>query len=310
MNTYKIKPLYKSFVWGSDKLVEKYHLSPELKNIGTIYCVIAIEGALDNLVEETGETLSSFYKSHRELFGCDEEHFPVRMTITCNDSYQSYQIHPDDDYALEHEGTKGKVSGSVALFPKEGQVRSMLFGNKCKTLEEFKELVEKEDWDNLFQIVERPSGAWLHTPAGLIHGGKGNGAISATWGSNGDITYRFFDYHRNDPERPLHMQQCYDTVNIPEVEYEKPEVVKPQLSGELQIYNYYDKAKEYVAKRIKCYGKGQYEYSGFMFYTCVDGSGAIEGRKLEAGETLLVPKGYGPVSIEGEMDVIMLSYHQ
>lgn len=310
MNTYKIKPLYKSFVWGGNKLIQKYHLNSELKNIGTIYCVIAIENELDNLVEETGETLSNFYKSHPEVFGCDEEIFPVRMTITCNDSYQSYQLHPNDEYALEHEGTKGKVSGSVALFPEEGEVRSMLFGNKCKSREEFRKLLEEEDWDNMFQVIERPSGAWLHTPTGLIHGGKGNGAISATWGTNGDITYRFFDYHRDDPKRPLHLQQCLDTVNIPEVEYDKPEIVQPQIQGELEIFHYYDKAGEYVAKRIKCHGKGEYTYPDFMFYTCADGCGRIEGRMLNAGETLLIPKGYGSVTIEGEMDLLMLSYHQ
>lgn len=310
MNTYKIKPLYKSFVWGGDKLIKKYNLDSSLKNIGTIYCVIAIENDLDNIVEETGETLSNFYKNNPEIFGCTESIFPVRMTITCNDSYQSYQIHPNDEYALEHEGTKGKVSGSIALFPEEGSVRKMLFGNKCKTLEEFKDLVDKEDWDNLFEVVERPSGAWLHTPAGLIHGGKGNGAISATWGTNGDITYRFFDYHRDDPNRPLHMQQCYDTVNIPEVEYEKPKVIEPDVDGDLEIFNYYEKSYEYVAKRIKCHGKGIYEYSNFMFYTCVNGSGKVAGRELGIGETLLVPQNYGPVEIEGEIDLIMLSYHQ
>ena len=120
MKTYKITPIYKSFVWGGDQLIKKYHLDPSLKKIGTIYCVIAIENDLDNEVQGTGLTLSQFYKNSPELFRCREEIFPVRMTITSNNSYQSYQIHPDDEYALRHEGTKGKVSGSVALFPEKG----------------------------------------------------------------------------------------------------------------------------------------------------------------------------------------------
>ena len=310
MKIYTIRPIYKSFVWGGDKLIKKYGLPTGLKNVGTIYCVIAIEGDLDNWVEEADMPLSELYKSEPEIFGCTEEIFPVRMTITCNDSYQSYQLHPDDEYALKHEGEKGKVSGSVALFPEEGEVRHMLFGNKCKSLEEFKELVEKEDWDNLFNKLDRPSGAWLHTPAGVIHGGKGNGSISATFGSNGDITYRFFDYHRDDPKRPLHLKEVYDTVNIPEVELEPPKIVEPKEHDGIKLYEYYDKGGEYVAKRIKIDGIGSYEYPDFMFYACADGHGTIEGKAIKAGETLLVPKGYGPVELNGSMDLLMLSYHK
>ena len=76
---------------------------------------MGIRDSLDNVVEETGETLSEFYENHPELFRCKKGEFPVRMSITCNEGFQSYQLHPDDAYALAHENTWGKVSGSVTL---------------------------------------------------------------------------------------------------------------------------------------------------------------------------------------------------
>lgn len=308
MKTYKLKPIYKSFIWGGDKLIERYHLDSNLKNIGTIYFVIAT-GDLDNIVEETGQPLSEFYETHKELFGIDEKIFPVRMTVTCNDSYQSYQIHPTDEYALKHEGTKGKVSGSVALFVKENSpVRIMRFGNKCKSLDEFKELVNKEDWDNLFNVIERPAGAFLHTPAGVIHGGKGNGEIGATWGTNGDITYRFYDFNRHNTNRSLDLEKCYETVNIPEVDLPKPYTPKPICKDGIELYEYYDKPNEYIAKRIKVNGEGEYENPLFMFYACVDGEGEIAGTSIKTGECVLVPCNSGSVDLKGKMDLILLSY--
>lgn len=313
MSLYKIKPIYKSFIWGGDKLIKKYNLDPKLEKIGTIYTVIAIKGDLDNIVEETGETLSSFYDSHRELFGIDEEVFPVRMTITCNGSLQSYHLHPTDEYALKHEGTKGKVSGSVTLFPDpsgDNSPRKMKFGNKCQSLDEFKQLVAMEDWDDLFNVIEKPVGSFIHTPAGVIHGGQGANMIAGTWGTNGDISYRFFDYHRNDSSRKLYMQETYDCVNIPEIELPKPVIPVPEQIGDMKLLNYYDKGGEYVAKRIQLDGQAEYDYPDFVFYTCADGQGTIDGRPIKAGETLFVPCNYGTITLKGRMDLMLLSYHK
>ena len=112
---YHIDPIYKSFVWAGRKLIDRFGIDTDLPNVGTIYCAIALPGELDNIVRETGEPLSAFYAAHRELFACPDEVFPVRMTITCNEGFQSYQLHPDDAYALAHEGCRGKVSGAVTL---------------------------------------------------------------------------------------------------------------------------------------------------------------------------------------------------
>ena len=112
---FHVKPIYLEFVWGGHKLIDKYNLQTVLKNVGMIYLVIAIPNHLDNIVEETNQPLSEFYQEHQDLFKINEERFPVRMAISCNEGRQSYQVHPDDAYALSHEGTRGKVSGSISL---------------------------------------------------------------------------------------------------------------------------------------------------------------------------------------------------
>ena len=44
----------------------------------------------------------------------------------------------------------------------------------------------------------------------MIHGGGEGGAISIVFSTNSDITYRLYDYGRNDPSRKLHIKQVYD----------------------------------------------------------------------------------------------------
>lgn len=309
---YHIRPIYKDFVWAGHKLIDYFGLRTELPNVGTIYTVIADKGNLDNIVEETGEVLSDFYKSHSGLFDCPDDIFPVRMTITCNESFQSYQLHPDDVYALAHEGTRGKVSGAAVLFPSESDppLRKRRQGHRCRNLEEFKRLVAAEDWDNLFDTIDTAEGYFVHTPAGVIHGGKGGGRISVTFGTNSDITYRFYDYGRNDPKRPLNLQAVFDCLHFPEVPLENGRRPVYHESDGVSVCEYHAQSGEYVAKRLKVEAEGSFEYPHFAFYTCVAGDGTVDGIAIHPGETLFVPSGYGKVRLTGKLDLCFLSYYR
>ena len=168
-------------------------------------------------------------------------------------------------------------------------------------------MVENKDWKNLFSTIKVKDGDYVHTPAGVIHGGYGKGLINATFGTNGDITYRFYDNDRNDPSRPLQLQEVYDCVNIPEVPV-GAKAVEPVREKGLLIYHYYEKAGEYVAKRFIVKGKGNYSYQGFLFLTCVNGEGTIEDMPIGLGETILVPADFGEIHFDGDMDLIAISY--
>lgn len=159
----------------------------------------------------------------------------------------------------------------------------------------------------MFSKIKVTDGEFVHTPAGVIHGGYVKGTVSATFGTNGDITYRFYDNDRNDPQRPLHLEQVYDCANIPEVPI-GAKAVEPVEENGLLIYHYYEKAGEYVAKRFIVKEKGSFSYPGFLFLTCVEGSGKIENTAIGLGETLLVPAAFGEIHFEGAMDLIAVSY--
>lgn len=287
-------------------MIDQYHLDTDQENIGTIYHVIAIPGQLDNMVAETGQPLSVFYANNPDLFGCHESIFPIRMTTTCNEGKQSYQLHPDDDYAMKRQGEKGKVSGSVAIHATD-EIHTTLFGNRAKNMAEFKRMVETKDWEHLFDHLKVRDGQFVHTPAGVIHGGIGRGTIKLTFGTNGDVTYRFYDYDRNDTKRPLNLQEVYDCVNIPELPLSATDGETVIKNG-VQITTYHSVPGEYVAKRIKNKDEGVFSYRGFYFITCVDGKGTICGETIKPADTLFVPVGSGCLDLSGNMDLAFISY--
>ena len=307
---YHIEPVLESFIWGGKKIIQAYHLNTNLENVGQIYHVIALKGHQDCLVTEARQPLSLFYEAHPEVFRCKAQIFPVRLATSCSEKKMSYHLHPDNAYALEHEGTLGKVSGSIHIDP-DGSRQDKLFGCKAASLEEFKQMVAREDWGHLFQTITVRSGQYLHTPAGVIHGGgsdvEGEGKLSIVFATNSDVSYRFFDYHRNVPDRKLHMQEVYDCVNIPEVPLAPIDPVSYQKDG-VQITDYYARPGEYVAKRLDISGPGTFSFERFMCITCVKGQGTIEGTPLCCPETVLVPASCGPIRFEGEMQLYMISY--
>lgn len=158
--------------------------------------MIAIPGHLDCTVADTGEKLSLFYHTHRELFDCETPEMPVRMIMCAAKEPLSIQIHPDDDYALAHEGMRGKPEGSLVLECDEDF--RMLHGHFAKTLEEFKALAGARDWKTLCRYIRPRTGEYIHIPHGTLHA-FGPGAVVIAFSVNGDVTYRLYDYERWSP---------------------------------------------------------------------------------------------------------------
>lgn len=121
------------------------------------------------------------------------------------------------------------------------------------------------------------------------------------------MTYRFFDYGRNDPKRPLEIDKVIECANIPELPLGAVHI-EPVTDDGLRIWTYYDTPGEYTARRIEVCGQGCYESDPFYFVSCVAGEGSVGGLPIQLGETLLVPAAAGPLSLCGSMTLIQISY--
>ena len=79
-----------------------------------------------------GHTLSWLWAEHRELFGnCEGKEFPLLIKILDAKDDLSIQIHPNDEYAAEHEnGSLGKTECWYVLDCEPGA--TIIVGQRAK----------------------------------------------------------------------------------------------------------------------------------------------------------------------------------
>lgn len=305
--TYRIKPVFEERMWGGQHLIEKYHYQTELKNIAESYCCIAIPNHLDCDVIDTGDKLSDFYHQNRELFGSDTDDIPIRLTVESVMDNMSVQIHPEDEYALEHFHQYGKPGGILYL---EGTPTDLLLGHHAKTKEEFIQWNETRQFDKLFRFVDYVPGDFIHIPANTLHSFRIRGIMIA-FARNSDVTLRLYDYDRMDPKtgkpRKMHVKEVYENVTIPDDQI-LPTRGRIVEQGALTHTVYYDAPGEYTAGRVQVKEKASFALDEFYFLFCVNGGGTVNGQRFQMGDVLFVPQKFGPIDLAGDMDFVYCSY--
>lgn len=304
---YRIKPVFEERMWGGQHLIEKYHYQTELKNIAESYCCIAIPNHLDCDVIDTGDKLSDFYHQNRELFGSDTDDIPIRLTVESVLDNMSVQIHPEDEYALEHFHQYGKPGGILYL---EGTPTDLLLGHHASTKEEFIQWNETRQFDKLFRFVDYVPGDFIHIPANTLHSFRIRGIMIA-FARNSDVTLRLYDYDRMDPKtgkpRKMHVKEVYENVTIPDDQI-LPTRGRIVEQGALTHTVYYDAPGEYTAGRVQVKEKASFGLDEFYFLFCVNGGGTVNGQRFQMGDVLFVPQKFGPIDLAGDIDFVYCSY--
>ncbi|MGN0168613.1 MAG: mannose-6-phosphate isomerase, class I [Acetatifactor sp.] len=302
-----LKPVLKECVWGGQRLVTEFPYQAEGEHIGECWaisahphgdCVIA-EGAY------RGMTLSQLYGEHRELFGgiCAEQ-FPLLVKIIDARENLSIQVHPDDAYVKTHENCPfGKTECWYVMDCPENA--SLIIGHHARTRDELKEMIAAGRYEELIREVPVKKGDFLQIVPGTVHAIKGGFLILETQ-QNSDITYRVYDYDRlvDGKPRQLHVQQSIDVINVPD------EADKKALShaGKLPE-NQLKLLVECDYYRVwKLNLKGEFalrQKYPFLIASVLEGSGSVDGRKVEKGTHFLLPAGYGTAELSGEMELIL-----
>ena len=305
----KIEPFYEARMWGGSKrLIEEFHYVTDVKPVGEVFNVIALENRQDCPVPEMNTTLSQLYKDKPHWFNCDTEELPVRVNILDPSDRLSIQIHPTDEFARTYNGGRGKPEAWVILdAPEDGSIE---FGHHAKTREEFKEWTENREWDKLLRYLHTPIDGFIDIPTGTLHA-IGKGVLTYNISRNADLTLRLYDYDRVDPStgkvRPIQPEHVYDNVNVPDKLIEFQMYPFATERG-LKVTRYWDEPGLYTLIRLQCEKEGTFLHDQFAFYTCVKGEGTINDVPIRQGETVLVPCNMGWVTFKGEMDLFLASY--
>lgn len=307
----ELVPVFKEKIWGGRKLETEFGYEIPAGPVGECWAISAHPAGDDEIAsgEYAGRTLSWLWDEHRELFGnCEGDRFPLLVKIIDAKDDLSIQVHPDNDYAAEHEdGSLGKKECWYVLSAEPGQ--TIVVGQRAHSREEFAQMVEEGRWSELLNEIPIKAGDFFQIDPGTVHAIKGGTVILESQQSS-DVTYRVYDYDRKQDDgtlRPLHMQQALDVIDFD---------CAPLTSGEVELSGPVTTLEQNECYTVDLVRVGEDGCPAELAvetphpFTCIsviEGEGVVNGREVKKGTHLLALSDCDTLELSGTMQVV-LSY--
>ncbi len=232
----------------------------------------------------------------------DRGKFPLLIKLLDAQDKLSIQVHPDDSYALAHEGNElGKTEMWVVLHatPEAAIILGVRAGT---TPEMFREAIEKGTLEDHIHTLPVQAGDAVCVPSGTVHAIL-SGVVIAEIQQNSNTTYRVYDWNRtqNGVARPLHIDKALDVINFDVVE---PQLATPRLlSDEAGIRRYALCQNQYfTTERVEFDDAA--EFSGLLngdsleIWGVIDGHIAVNDVSMAAVQFTLLPAALGSYRVK------------
>ncbi len=305
-NIIFIEPVFKSMIWGGDKLATEFGYSIPSDNTGECWAISAHKNGDCRIKngEYGGRTLSWLWENHRELFGnVQGEVYPLLIKIIDAKTDLSIQVHPDDTYAGEQEnGALGKTECWYILDSEENG--EIVIGHHARDKEELARMIREKRWKELIRVCPVKKGDFFQIEPGTVHAIK-KGTLLLETQQNSDITYRLYDYDRLDNGKPreLHINKSIDVISCP---HKDQPVAGDLTSNENCEFESLIRCKYYSVKRIRMHGEQDFDQTEpFLNVSVIEGAGEIDGVRITKGDHFILPYGYGSYRLKGEMELII-----
>lgn len=302
-----LSPVFKQMIWGGDRLGKDWPYQIPGDDTGECWAVSAHPSGDCTIKNGTfaGQTLSSLWDNHRELFGnIQGDRFPLLVKIIDAKADLSIQVHPDDIYANIHEnGSLGKTESWYILDATEDA--GLVVGHNARTEEELKDMIHNAKWNEFIREVPISAGDFIQIDPGTVHAIKGGIMLLETQ-QNSDITYRVYDYDRlsNGKPRELHVEKSIDVITVPAKSVEECiSKVDNSITNRpnLLISNQY-----YRVWKLDVENSMTWEMqTPFTIMSVIDGDGTIDGIPITKGDHFILPYGYAKAEFTGNLSLII-----
>ena len=294
MKTQKLFPECKDYLWGGERLKEKYGKLTPLSPCAESWELSLHPDGLTRLSDGTplAERLGSAeIGENAEGF----PHFPVLIKFIDAKASLSVQVHPSDAYALREENSLGKTEMWYIVEAEEGA--GIYLGFKRSVTEaELREAIAGETLADLLHFYPVKAGDCFFIPSGTVHA-IGAGCLICEIQQNSNLTYRVYDYGRRDKNgktRELHIDKALSVADLSRYE-------RRAMQGDLLGVSRY-----FTARRLAVSGEMTLlPTRSFQCLTCVRGEGEVDGLAAAAGDSFFVPADRGTYTISGNMEIIM-----
>ena len=299
METIKLTPACKDYLWGGEKLRQDYGIQSQLHPLAEAW-VLSCHPDGPSVVATgplAGKTLPEYIQEKGPGClgaGCEKfTDFPILAKFIDAKGDLSIQVHPSNEYAQAHEHQFGKTEMWYVLDCEEGATLYYGFRHQISR-EEFARRIEDNTLTEVLNAVPVEKGDLFFIPAGTLHAIR-KGIVVAEIQQNSNVTYRIYDYGRvgaDGKPRQLHIQQAL------EVTQRTPPQPDPDFHGHLAQCPYFTVDVMEGRFTLDCGPES------FVSVLVLEGTGALwegdESMSLRKGESLFIPAGAGQCRLEGD----------
>jgi mannose-6-phosphate isomerase len=314
----KFEPILKDTIWGGEKLARILGKQSNQSNIGESW---EISDVKDNVSvvsngDLKGKSLKELINTYKgdlvgnRVFKAFGDKFPLLIKYIDANKDLSIQLHPDNELAKARHDSFGKTEMWFVMQADKGS--NLIVGFKEEvTKEKYLDYLNQKKLADLLNFDPVDYGDVYFIPTGRVHA-IGSGVMLAEIQQTSDVTYRLYDYDRQDSEgnyRELHTEEALDALDYSsESNYKTDYQKSPEKSTTMVTCEYFETNILPLSKPMTV---DHSERDSFYIYMCVQGERAVfEGEAfsevLNYGETLLVPARLGKFVIKPEGSVELL----
>ncbi len=222
----------------------------------------------------------------------------------------SVQVHPGDSYAQREEDSNGKTEMWYVLDCEPGAF--LYYGLKHKiSPNEFLKRIRNQSILEVCRKMPVKKGDVFYIPAGMIHA-IGKGITVAEIQQSSNITYRVYDYNREDAnhqKRPLHVEKAAQVAGfLPPLQGHRPMGPRMQKNGysrTLLVQCPYFVVQLY---EVEVCLNGVLKDS-FQSILVLEGEGRLTSTagemRLQKGDSLFLPQDMREYCIEGKVQLLV-----
>lgn len=314
----KFEPILKNTIWGGKKLAQILGKQSEQSNVGESWEISDVKNNVSVVSNGSlkGKSLKELLNTYqgdlvgKRVFNVFGDKFPLLIKYIDANQDLSIQLHPDNELAKARHDSFGKTEMWFVMQADQGS--NLIVGFKEPvTKEKYLDHLNQKKLADLLNFDPVDYGDVYFIPTGRVHA-IGSGVMLAEIQQTSDVTYRLYDYDRQDADgnyRELHTEEALDALDYSaESQYKTDYSKSPNKSSTMVSCEYF---KTNILPLNESITLDHSQRDSFYIYMCVQGERAVfKGNgfteELKYGETLLLPATMGSFMIEPEGNVELL----
>ena len=319
---FLLEPAAKDYLWGGSRLNDDFGKNIDLSPLAETWeCSTHPDG--ESRVR--GEPLSRVLARHPEWLGAHplkttggRPELPILIKLIDARQDLSVQVHPDDAYALEHEGSLGKTEMWYVLAAQPGA--KLVYGFDQDVSErQVRSAIKNGKLDMLLNHVAVEKDDLFYIEAGTVHA-LGAGCLIAEIQESSNLTYRLYDYDRvgrDGKKRELHIDKAMQVLRFHSSALPRQPMRLLRYRGGwaselLTRCRYFQVERVLLNTEIhRELVRFQTGPNSFHALLCVDGCGSISGEgfmlNFFKGDCVFVPADSIPLRLHGKAQLLNVS---